>query len=48
MTSVSKNVYIDKLVDIVNKCNNAYHNTVKMNPVDESWAHILTRGVARI
>ena len=24
MTSVSKNVYIDKLDDIVNKCNNTY------------------------
>ena len=25
MTSVSKNVYIDKLGDIVNKYNNTYH-----------------------
>ena len=25
MTSVSKNVYIDKLDNIVNKCNNTYH-----------------------
>ena len=24
MTSISKNVYIDKLADIVNECNNAY------------------------
>ena len=31
MTSVSKNVYIDKLDDIVNKYNNAYHNTIKIN-----------------
>ena len=30
MMSVSKNVYIDKLYDIVNKYNNAYHNTIKM------------------
>ena len=28
MTSVSKNVYIDKLDDIVNKYNNTYHSTV--------------------
>ena len=28
MTSISKNVYIDKLDDIVNKCNNTYHKTV--------------------
>ena len=33
MTSVSKNVYIDKLDDIVNECNNTYHRTIKMKPV---------------
>ena len=30
MTLISKNVYIDKLDDIVNKYNNAYHSTIKM------------------
>ena len=34
MTSVSKNVYIDKLDDIVNKCNNIYHSTIKMKPIN--------------
>ena len=34
MTSVSKNLYIDKLDDIVNKYNNTYHKTIKMKPVD--------------
>ena len=34
MTSISKNVYIDQLDDIVNKCNNTYHRTNKMKPVD--------------
>ena len=34
MTSVSENVYIDKLDDIVNKYNNAYHSTIKIRPVD--------------
>ena len=34
MTSISKNVYIGKLDDIVNKYNNTYHNTVKTEPVD--------------
>ena len=34
MTSISKNVYIDKLNDIVNKYNNTYHTTIKMKPVD--------------
>ena len=27
MTAISKNVYIDKLDDIVNEYNNAYHRT---------------------
>ena len=34
MTPVSKNVYIDKLGDIVNKYNNTYHSTIKVKPVD--------------
>ena len=34
MTSISKNVYIDKLDDIVNEYNNAYHTTIKMKPTD--------------
>ena len=34
MTSISKNVYIDKLDDIVNEYNNTYHTTIKMKPVD--------------
>ena len=34
MTSISKNVYIDKLDDIVNEYNNAYHTTIKMKPID--------------
>ena len=33
MTSVSKNVYIDKLDDIVGEYNNTYHRTIKMKPV---------------
>ena len=34
MTSISKNVYIDKLHNIVNKYNNTYHGTIKMKPID--------------
>ena len=34
MTSISKNVYIDKLLDTVNEYNNTYHRTIKMKPVD--------------
>ena len=32
--SISINVYIDKLDNIVNKCNNIYHSTIKMKPVN--------------
>ena len=34
MTSISLNVYIDKFDDIVSECNNTYHRTIKMKPVD--------------
>ena len=34
MTSISKNVYIDKLDDIVHKHNNKKHRTIKMKTVD--------------
>ena len=34
MTSISKNVYIDKLDDIVNEYNNTYHRTIKMKPIN--------------
>ena len=34
MTSISKNLYIDKLDDIVDKYKNTYHTTIKMKPID--------------
>ena len=34
MTSISKNVYINKLDDIVDEYNNTYHTTIKMKPLD--------------
>ena len=34
MTAISKNVYIDVLIDIVNRCNNAVHITIKIRPID--------------
>ena len=34
MTSISKNVYIDKLDNIVNEYSNTYHRTIKMKPTD--------------
>ena len=42
MTSISKNVYIDKLDDIVNKYNNTYHRTTKIRSVDVNQANLLT------
>ena len=34
MTSISKNVYINKLDDIVKEYNNKYHTSIKMKPID--------------
>ena len=34
MTSISKNVYIDKLDDTVDEYKNTYHRTIKMKPID--------------
>ena len=34
MTTISKNVYIDKLDDIVDEYNNTYYKTIKMKPTD--------------
>ena len=34
MTSISKNMYINKLDDIVNEYNNTMHRTTKMKPID--------------
>ena len=42
MISIPKNVYIDKLDDIVNTYDNTYHRTIKMKNVDVNQAHILT------
>ena len=34
MASILRNVYIDKLDNIVKKYNNTYHTSIKMKPVD--------------
>ena len=33
-TVVSKNLYIDKLDDIINEYNNKYHRAIKMKPIE--------------
>ena len=42
MTTISKNVYIYKLDDIVNKYNNTHHTTIRMKPAELKIIHILT------
>ena len=37
MKAISKNVYFDKLDDIVHKCNNTVHRTLKMKPLDVTF-----------
>ena len=42
MTSILKNIYADKLDDIVNKYNNTYHRTIGIKPVnvkDNTYIH---------
>ena len=34
ITSMSRNVYINKSHEIVNKYNNTYHKSIKMKPID--------------
>ena len=34
MNSISKNVFINKLDDIVNEYNNTYHRTITVKPID--------------
>ena len=41
VTSVSKNDYINKLYDMINKYNNTYHGIIKMKPADVNQTHIL-------
>ena len=43
MTSISKNVYIDKLDDIVNEYNNTHHTTIKLKPIDVKHKLILIK-----
>ena len=42
ITAVSENVYIDKLDDMINECNNTYHITIKLKPIELKIIHIST------
>ena len=37
VTAVSKNIYFDVLDDIINKCNNTVHRTMKVKPNDVTY-----------
>ena len=47
MTAVSKNVYIDKLDEIVDKYNNKYQRTIRMKPADVKSGTNTEHGVKR-
>ena len=50
MTSVSKNVYTDKLYDIVNKYNNTCHSTIKMKLLDvksDTYIDFITENIEK-
>ena len=34
ITSISENVYIDKLDDLINKYSNTHNSTIRIKPVD--------------
>ena len=44
ITLLSKNVFIDKLANIVNKYNNTYNSTIKMKPDDIKLSKYLNFG----
>ena len=48
MTSISKNVYMDKLDDRVNKYNIAYHRTIKMKSADVKWSKYFGFNIKKI
>ena len=45
MSSISKDVYIKKLNDIVNEYKNTYHRTIKMKPSDVKSSTYIDFGV---
>ena len=51
MTTISRNVYVDVLDDIVNQYNNTIHRTMKMKPIevtDDSFAEIMKNQIKKI
>ena len=47
MNAVSKNVYIDKLDEIVGKYNNKYQRTIRMKPIDAKSGTNIEYGVKK-
>ena len=45
MSPISKDVYIDKLEDLVNEYKNTYHSTIKMKPTNLESSRYIDFGV---
>ena len=45
MTSISKNVYTDKLINIVHAYNNTYHRSIKIKPFDVNSSTYINFGI---
>ena len=48
MTSISRNVYIDKLDDIVTEHNNKYYSTINLNRIDVKSRTYIDSGIEKI
>ena len=48
MILISNDLYINKLADVVNKCNNTYHFTTKMKAADVKSSTYINFGVKKI
>ena len=45
MTSISKNVYIDTLADLVTEYNHTFHRTIKLKPINVKPSNYIYLGV---
>ena len=45
MSPISKDVYFDKLEDLVNEYKNTYHSTIKMKPTNLESSRYIDFGV---
>ena len=48
VTSISKNVFIDKVDDRVNKYDNTYHSSIKMKPAENREDNKIIRKILNL